>query len=266
MQWLRPAVRLGKEAPVTSGLVALNLVIFLLQVFDVALSGGRMTEALGLRRDGLETGQFWLLFTHLFLHSPDLWFHILFNMVALWFAGREVEYDLGAKRYLFIYFTGGIVGGLLQVYAGTPNTLLIGASGSIFAILLAFTTVHANTVITALLFFIIPLRVRGRYLGMGLIIASLALWILGLDAQFGHLAHLGGAFTGYLICRFWGYGNRTWLERRLRLGSDRPGGVEMLYPGRGRDERMDKILDKVSKDGFQSLTPEERSALDRWMR
>jgi len=252
------------RSPVTLALIAINAAVFLLQMLDGSVTGGWLTATFGLTRPAFESGQVWTVISHLFLHDPQMWAHILFNMLALWFAGREVERVLRPKRYLILYFAGGIFGGLLQVYTSPPGILLIGASGSIFAVLLAFTTIHANTVITALLFFIFPLRVKAKYLGIGLVAASVLLWVFAIDQRFGHAAHLGGALVGYLLSRYWGYGNQTFVERFLgRKKREMSGGWEMMYPGRGADERFDAILDKISRDGFQSLTPEEKAILDR---
>jgi len=252
------------RSPITMSLIAVNAAIFLLQLLDSATTGGWVTRTFGLTRDGLESFQVWQVVTHLFLHDPQMWAHIVLNMLALWFAGREVEDILGPRRYLIVYFAGGIFGGLLQVYTSVQDVLLIGASGSIFAILLAFTTIHANTVITVLLFFIFPLRVKAKYIGIGLIAASVLFWVFAVDQRFGHAAHLGGALVGYLLSRYWGYGNPTWIERFLhRKNRELPGGWEMMYPGRGSDERFDAILDKISREGFESLTPEEKEILHR---
>ncbi len=191
-------------------LIAVNTGIFLLM--DSFPSLRLLFQGLfALTRDGVASGRWWELVSYAFLHGNT--FHLLCNMVGLWFAGRIVERILGTPRFLLLYFLAAIVSGLLQM--SLTNVPLIGASGSVFAVLLAFTTIFPEIQIMALLFFVVPLRMRAKYLGWGLVLSSLILLILGFEPGIGHAAHLGGCVTGYCFARLAGYGGPSWIERRL---------------------------------------------------
>jgi membrane associated rhomboid family serine protease len=254
MNRLRPPV----GDPATRILIAANVAIFVLQ-----LLAGRLWipvfEAFSLSRDGLLHGELWQLVTYQFLHANEL--HILVNMLGLWFAGRELERVIGTKRFVALYLAGGVVGGLAQtIFSPVP---LIGASAAVCAVLLALTTLFPRLQVTALLFFILPLRMKARTLGYGLVIASVVFWLSGFQPEVGHLAHLGGFATGWIF----GLMNR----RRFGDGDDplRGWGAPPLprMPSFGGSRfralpTLDEILAKVLSHGIESLTPEERRILE----
>lgn len=165
----------------------------------------------GLSAAGLESGAVWQLVTHAFLHG-NLW-HILANMVTFWFAGRLVEQQIGSWTLLSVYLFSAMGGGILQMLLGPPGIELIGASGAVFGILLVFTTIYRDNEILLALFFVIPLRLRAKYLAYGLVGFSLLALLTQFEPWIGHAAHLGGAITGYLFARALGYGTATWPER-----------------------------------------------------
>jgi len=194
-------------------LIAVNTVIFLI---GLGLGPGFRTWSVhffALTASGLMEGQWWQLITHAFLHGNLL--HLLLNMVGLWFAGRIVERILGTKRFLILYFVAAVSGGLAQILLSGDNHPLIGASGAVCGVLLAFTTMFAETEIVALILFVIPIRMRAKYLGWGIVGTSTLFLIIGFEPWIGHAAHLGGCIAGYLFARLDGYGRPTFLERKL---------------------------------------------------
>ncbi|MEX1117884.1 MAG: rhomboid family intramembrane serine protease [Terrimicrobiaceae bacterium] len=191
-------------------LVAVNVAIFGLQSIVTPEHQAALIRVFGLSTSGLEAGGWWQFLTHGFLHG-NLW-HLLINMLSLWFAGRIVEQDFGSFRFLLLYLLGILGGGILQMLIGSPGTLLIGASGAVFAVLLAFTTIYSDQEILALIFFVIPLRIKARYLAWVLVGFTTLAIVFGFEPWIGHAAHLGGAITGYLFARVLGYGRPTFLE------------------------------------------------------
>jgi len=248
-----------RTTPVTKVLLALNAAIYLF----ASLMGPEFENSLvlvfGLSNAGLEAGFLWQPLTHMFLHGNL--FHLLVNMIALWFAGRAVEMWLGPWRYLAVFFAGGILGGFLQVYS-FPGGFLIGASGGVCAVLLAFTSLEPEMPITALLFFILPLRVKAKYLGYGILLVSLVLPLVGLDPHVGHFAHLGGGLLGFC------YG--TWLRRSGRFRSHstpaEPRHRQARWSPQAGTREIDHILNKVVREGLHSLTPGERAKVEEWNR
>ncbi len=181
-----------KAVPV---LIAVNVLVY---VYQVTLASPRFLGIFALSAPGLEAGGWWQFFTHAFLHGNTL--HLLFNMMGLWFAGRIVERVMGTWRFLALYVIAAVAGGVFQMALGA-NTMLLGASGAVFGVIVAFTTIFPESQVVALLFFI-PVRLRAKYLGRGLAGSSLFFLATGLMPFIGHAAHLGGCVAGYLFARF----------------------------------------------------------------
>jgi membrane associated rhomboid family serine protease len=127
-------------------------------------------------------------------------------MVGLWFAGRILENLLGGWRFLLFYLACGISGGVFQLVLD-PGPVLIGASGAVCGIVAAFSALYPEMPITALLFFVLPIRMRAKWLGIILVVASIFLLITGFAGNIGNAAHLGGAVAGYVI---------VWAGKRRR--------------------------------------------------
>jgi len=235
-----------------------------------------LERALGLSGDGIRHGFFWQFFTYTFLHGNFM--HLFTNMLLLYFAGREVEALVGARHFLTIYFGGGFVGALAQLTMTSlpPDAPLIGASGCVFAVLIAFTTILPELELTCLLFFVIPIRIRARNLALLMVGLSLAFILvpylnhLGNNAvdllsqgpvKIAHFAHLGGCLFGWLYVKQLGYGNpwriqKYFLEKRQQEERRRHMTAEQFIV-----QEIDPILEKISRDGIQSLTRRERRIL-----
>lgn len=194
-------------------LIAINTAIFLVGMLLGPGFRAWSIHLFALTASGLMEGRWWQLITHAFLHGNLL--HLLLNMVGLWFAGRIVERVLGTRRFLVLYFVAALAGGLAQTMISGGSHPLIGASGAVCGVLLAFTTMFAETEIVALIFFVIPLRMRAKYLGWGIVGSSLLFLVTGFESWIGHAAHLGGCIAGYLFARLDGYGHPTFLERKF---------------------------------------------------
>jgi membrane associated rhomboid family serine protease len=195
-------------------LIAVNAAIF---AYELLLGPRRrdvFQDFYGLSAAGIEEGRWWQLITHAFLHA-NIW-HLLFNMLALWFAGRIVERVMGTGRFVALYAASAVAGGLAQTFLEGGNTLLLGASGAVCGVIVAFATMFPEAQIVLLLFFVLPLKFRAKYLGWGLAGSSLLLFLSGIEPWIGHAAHLGGCVAGYLLARLSGYGVPTAPERVLK--------------------------------------------------
>jgi membrane associated rhomboid family serine protease len=187
-----------RRSPVTATLFAINLTLFLSEEIFRLFFDCSLFPFLALSREGLADGGWWQLITHAFLHGNLL--HLAVNMVALWFTGPLIEELLGPICYLALYLGGAVVGGILQTLATPGSVDLVGASGSVCALLVGFGTLFPNLQITALIFFVIPVKMKASTLGWLVIVGSLLFWAFGIERQIGHLAHLGGGIAGFLIC------------------------------------------------------------------
>lgn len=232
-------------APITASLIAAVVVIYLLQLLLAALGRPLDISDWSLSRNGLLQGSWWSLFTHLFLHFSFL--HLFANVLALWFVGPEVEMLLGRAKFLLLYFASGLAGGLLQIAFAPPMSELIGSSGAVCGVLLSFTTAYPNLPLRALLFFILPVRMKAKTLGRGLIVFSLLCALLKILPQIGHLAHLGGALTGAALT--WG-----WLRQTKQT-------YLMARDGQPKTS-TDALLERVLKEGMDGLSPSERQQLE----
>jgi membrane associated rhomboid family serine protease len=230
-------------APVTVVLCALMVGVYGLEVLAAGGISGFM-ERWALSGDGLARGQWWTLVTHVFVHANLL--HLLVNVLALWFMGPEVEWMLGRRRYVILFLLSGIGGGILQTMFAAPVTELVGASGAVCGVLLAFTTAYPEMPLRALLFFVIPVSMKAKTLGRGLVLVSLVCAVLNFFPQVGHLAHLGGALTGALLSRWW-------IPRRV---------VRASTPAAAR-QVWDDLIARVEEGGLEELTPEELQLLAR---
>jgi membrane associated rhomboid family serine protease len=206
----------------------------------------------------LEKFMIWQLFTYMFVHI-ELW-HLLINMLMLWFFGPALEQAWGRKRFLTYYlFTG--FGGAVCSFIFSFNSPIIGASAAIFGLLVAYAIMYPETII--LLFFIFPMKIKYAVL----IFAGIDLWGAwqGSPGGIAHFAHLGGALFGYL------YLKSEWIRRSLSylsIGSFKEwwSQKEKRQQEFYREEfnkEVDRILDKISKQGMKSLTKRERKILER---
>ncbi len=222
---------MSKRLWVVPILISLNVGIF---VYQALLTPGQLSvfeRFFGLSKLGMDVGRWWGLFTHSFLHStipqlpwevPNLaakFQHVVFNMLGLWFAGRIVERTVGSWRFLALYVTSALAGGVFQLEFGGPG-LLIGASGAVFGVMLAFTTLYPDWVV--LIFFVLPLR--AKYFAWFLTLSSLAALIFRYETWIGHAAHLGGAVAGTIFGSVW---------RRRRPRQTPAGGSGSFRPGNG---------------------------------
>ncbi len=163
----------------------------------------------------------WQLVTYLFLHGG--WFHIIFNMFALWMFGADLESAWGGKKFLFYYFLTGIGAGILDV---TLNALFrpamasstIGCSGAVYGLLLAYGMLFPERLIY--LYMIIPIKAKWFVVIMGAIefVSSFG----GPGTGISHFAHLGGMLFGYIYLRGWSFpyrwqlGYNEWRRAQLR--------------------------------------------------
>lgn len=264
--YTRPSIGFGRPwTPMVRMLILVNGAVFLAEL----VMGDRLVYPFGL--DTSHPFQLWRYVTYLFLHDPGNVFHIFFNMFALWMFGSDMEDYFGSKRFLNYYFFTGVGAGvsvmLIDVFTQRPS-FVIGASGAVFGILLAFGIVYAERVITLLLFFVLPVSMKAKHF---VIIFGVLEFLFGVSARtagpgtgggIAHFAHLGGMVFGYL------YLKGPVLPPSLRTGSFFSS-LKGRLPRRrsiSDDQRMDDLLRKVNEKGIQSLTEEEKQFLHRMSR
>ena len=246
--------------------------------------------------------------TYLFLHKG--FEHILLNMFALWMFGCVVENVWGPKKFLFYYISCGIGAGLMQeavqlfdfyfrVRSQDPSIgftdlyvigqqlssqlngwTTIGASGAVYAILLAFGMIFPNE---RIFIFPLPIPIKAKWFVCGYVALELFFALNSAD-DVAHMAHLGGMLFGFLMIRYWNRhpdssynlsSGQEFFEKMKRNFEKRRETTQMLteqggskeddmdYNARKRknQDEIDAILDKIRKSGYDSLTKEEKQKL-----
>jgi len=221
----------------------------------------------------------WTVITYMFLHVD--FFHILFNLLWLYWFGKVFIQELGLKKLLSTYILGGLAGGLLYVvfYNLFPvfdpvveNSIALGASASVMAIVIAAATYQPHRRLH--LIFIGPVRI---------VYIALIMFILTSLVDFsvntgGKIAHIGGALTGFLFAYYYRQGKditrgfdrmmdriASWFKpqkQKMKVTYKRPvNDYDYNKEKAEEQEEIDKILDKISKGGYDSLTAEEKELL-----
>lgn len=236
-------------------LVSVNFGIFLLQT--VARTEGLFFPLFGLVPKMVWSEfMIWQPFTYLFFHG-GIW-HVLINMFVLWMFGSELERIWGKGHFLKFYFVTGVGAGLVTMIFGLNSmTPIVGASGAVYGVLLAYGLTYPNR--TVYLYGIIPIKSLWFVIGIGVIA-----FISSFDnvSQISHLTHLSGMMIGYLMLKRPVRFNDLWFTIRKRTLEYKIKHEEKRVSQHQAIEReIDRILDKINREGFDSLTEEEHDRL-----
>lgn len=244
--------------PAVKYLLILNVAVFVLEAwFRVPLSG-----LFALPAVWWETFSFGQLFTYMFVHGGTT--HILVNMLGLFFIGPTVERTIGSYRFFILYYVSGILGGLGWSLIAQPGTYCVGASGAVMGILGAFGALYPKAEL--LLWFIIP--VRAWVLVLGLVLWELHETITTpYIGGIANAAHLMGAIAGlcYALSLKHPHVIKALKDRIPSIGKRKPkqrAGTSSRPDTLSREE-VDRILDKIGREGMGALTPREREMLKR---
>ena len=236
-------------------LVSVNYGVFLLQT--IARTEGMFFPLFGLVPK-LVWSEFmlWQPFTYLFFHG-SIW-HVLINMFVLWMFGSELERLWGKKHFLKFYFVTGVGAGLVTMIFGLNSmTPIVGARGAVYGVLLAYGLTYPNR--TVYLYGIIPIKSLWFVIGIGVIA-----FMSSFDnvSQISHLTHLSGMLIGYLMLKRPVRFNDLWFTIRKRTLEYKIKHEEKKVSQHQEIEReIDSILDKINREGFDSLTSEEHDRL-----
>ena len=276
--------------PITKNLLIINILMFV-ATYVLERYGINLNSLLGLHFFMASDFRLHQIFTYLFMHGG--FEHLFFNMFALWMFGRIIEQVMGPKRFLTYYMVCGIGAGLIQELvqyihflslapelSGVSHEQLadalnmwntVGASGSIYGILLAFGMSFPED---RLFIIPIPFPIKAKYFVVGYAVVELLSAMLRSNDGVAHMAHLGGMLFGLVLLLHWRHpgGLKKWWRRvvgkarKPKMKAYRGGGKfadEMDYNARrqAQQEEIDRILDKVKTHGYGSLTEEEKRKL-----
>lgn len=225
-----------------NSIIFINLLIYLLTISNSDI----INPFFGINSNNFRLGQ---LFTYMFLHAGLM--HLFFNMFLLWMFGKQIEHIWGAPKFLVYYLVTGLGSGFFIWLLS--DSITIGASGAVMAILFAYGYLYPNK---TLLFYLIPMK--AKYCILILIITELSQELLRNPSDnVSHVGHLGGMFVGYLYIRF---------EKQLFTY------IPFIKIKKAKDKvikeeftsnKIDIILDKLKLEGWDGLTDDEKSQLYR---
>lgn len=287
--------------PVIKKLLIINVAVFIFQMIFDNLRFGEypgwyilnryfaLNPIVGIDQAGQPFNfQIWQIFTYQFMHGG--FSHIFFNMFMLWMFGMEIENMMGSRKFLFFYLLAGVGAAMFQLFlaplfsGGLAPT--IGASGAVFGVMIAFAMFFPDRMI--FLYFLVP--VKAKYLIAFLVLIEFM--AVGNMSVVAHLAHVGGAVTGFVfilldrkhhfnIDKLYdkfsnfkipsNFGSKdSGFRRSTTSSAPRTKKVEDAKFYDIKDEKpettpdqkkIDEILDKISANGYQNLTEEEKRIL-----
>jgi membrane associated rhomboid family serine protease len=280
-----------RQGNILTRLIYINLAVFLtVHIVAVIIKFTLRLEGVAFISDWLSvpsslgrlTWKPWTLFTYMFLHVD--FYHILSNLIFLYFGGRMFTEFLGEKRLVAVYVLGGLSGALLYILffnifpyfsEAVSSSSALGASASVLAILVAVATYIPNYVVR--LFFLFEVKLK--YIALFLVILDIA--SMSSSNAGGHIAHLGGAIFGYYYIKGyqkgmdWSTFFYRWVDGLKSLFIPKRSKMKVAYKREKtkvrsskssqttNQENIDRILDKISKSGYDSLTKEEKDTLFR---
>lgn len=309
---------------VTKNLLIINVVAWLVCFFfgKNGMNEYALNDLLGLHFFMASDFHVYQLITYMFMHGG--WEHIIFNMFALWMFGCIIERVWGPKKFLFYYITCGVGAGLFQeaaqfiqfylmaseqipgfsmsdlaMVAHNSSAVLnmwttVGASGAIYAILLAFGMIFPEE---RIFIFPLPIPIKAKYFVMGYAAIELGSAFMTSGDGVAHIAHLGGMVFGFFMIRYWrkqidggytgsstkdafdklkdmfggrkGRGNFSYTRNKKYQSSsstsysanERQQDWNYNAKKQATQEEIDRILDKIRKSGYDSLSKDEKQTL-----
>ncbi|MBM6992309.1 MAG: rhomboid family intramembrane serine protease [Prevotella sp.] len=294
---------------VTKNLLIINILAFIAMQVLRQVAGIDLNDLCGLHFFMASNFHIYQLVTYMFMHGG--WEHIILNMFMLWMFGAVVEHVWGAKKFLFYYIFCGIGAGIMQEIAQffwvyymlngqqplaisesfsvmqqlsvqLDGLTTVGASGAIYALLLAFGMLFPEQ---KMFIIPIPIPIKAKWMILGSIAVELFSAMATPGDNVAHLAHLGGMVFGFFLIRYWrshpgseyATNGGTQFFNDLKSKWDRhahrrDGGASSAHDSGNPDwqynadkkatqEETDRILDKIRKSGYDSLTKEEKQTL-----
>jgi len=236
-------------------LVSVNFIIFFLQT--ISKKEHLLFDLFGLTPQSIWSDfMVWQPFTYLFFHG-NIW-HILINMFVLWMFGSELENVWGRKNFIKYYFITGIGAGIITLLFNLQSSIpIVGASGAVYGILLAYGLSFPNR--TIYLYGLIPIKSIWFVITIGIIAFFSSFQQM---TQISHLTHVSGMVIGYVFLKrrwrlkdIWFNIRKKTIEYRIQIEDNKQSKKSVL------EKDIDHILDKIQKVGFKGISDQEQSKL-----
>jgi membrane associated rhomboid family serine protease len=238
--------------PAIKLIVIANVIVFVFQYFTPLRAP--LMEVGALWTLDSQRFEVWQLFTYMFMHGGI--FHILFNMLALWMFGAEIENYWGTQQFSIYYLTCGIGAGLCNILLTSGGYPTVGASGAVYGVLLAFGMMFPDRQVY--IYFLLP--IRAKYLVILYAVIELFASFDQASSGIAHFAHLGGMAVGFIYIKIMQreIPFQSWFEKTFAQKTE---SRSVTTTRRPPEERVDEILDKISRTGYESLTTDEKRIL-----
>src|SRR5437870_483211 len=250
-----------RQRVVLLSLIGVNIAVFVAQLFLEAYQPGFVRDSFALSNRGVHEAYAWQFVTAMFLHDGP--WHLLGNILILYFLGRDLESILGQRHFLYLYLAGAIGGELGHLFLMPPDTVLVAASGGVAAVVVAYATILPDLELTTTRFFMVSLRLKAKHLAYGVIALGLVLVCVDRKGTVSHSAYLGGCAAGWLYAHLLGFGRPSFLQRFLRQQRADAERYEQMSIEQLMSEEIDPLLEKISRYGIGSLTRAQRRNLAR---
>jgi membrane associated rhomboid family serine protease len=261
-------------------LIIILISCFVLQSISSLIFGSREVNHLfGFGFKNLSDGHIWTLFTYGLVHDGPL--HLIVNLLGIHFIGRPVEDFIGRKKFKYFIVSSLFFGAISWfVFNSDDYQYLVGASAIVLACLCFFCILHPNQPITLLLFFIVPVNIKPKWVLLGTLVLEIYGFMtteIGGNGGIAHSAHLGGmlcgAVTTFIIQRKFIFPYRfkfintdhkqkggstlsrsSYISKKIRVN---------FIDNLSIKAETDRILDKINEKGFGSLTSLEKETLEK---
>lgn len=251
----------GTQRVVLLALIGANLVAFVAQLIIDACQPGFVRDYLGISDAGVRNAYAWQFVTAMFLHD-GVW-HFAATTLVLYLVGRDVESIVGQRHFLLLFIFGAIAGELGHLFLMPEQTVLFGASGGVVAVLFAYATILPELAITPSSRLIFPAAVKAKHIAYAAIAVAILLLVIDREGTVTHSAYLGGCAAGWLYAHLLGFGRPSIVQRLLHQRRAMRERYHQMTPEQFIAEEIDPLLEKISREGMQSLTRAERRTLAR---
>lgn len=248
-----------RQRVVLLSLIGVNLAAFFAQNVIQAYQPDALVQYLGLSYRGIDRAYAWQFLSAMFLQG-SVW-HFAGNLIVLYLLGRDLESILGQKHFLCLYLYGAIAGELGHLFLMPNSTVLLGASGGVAAIVVAFATILPELELTNSVFLVVPLKLKAKYFGYALFSLGMVLIIFQRHGIVGHSAWLGGCGAGWLYAHLLGFGRPSFAQRALQRRRAQIDRRRQMSAEEFIAEEIDPLLEKISRTGLASLSRRERRTL-----
>jgi membrane associated rhomboid family serine protease len=235
------------------------LAAFVAQLVLDALQPAFVGDYLGLSGDGLQNAYAWQIASAAFLHGSP--WHLFANTVFLYLLGRDVECIIGQRHFLSLYLAGAAAGELGHLFLMPSATVLLGASGGVAAVLTAHAIILPELELTSSRFFGLQSWIKAKHLAGVVMILGLALLVIDRHGILIHSTLVGGCAAGWLYAHLLGFGRASFMQRALHQRQLRTEHLRQMDAQQFIAEEVDPLLEKISREGIESLSRSERRML-----